>query len=111
MPILDFEKPKKLRSTANHNDEYQSDSGIAGTYVPNMSEEDKLKWKARKIGGTVPRVEVRKTLRGVQLLAVVYRDEVKLSANGRMAFSLGEWQQLIAAVGEAREELKNANVL
>ena len=47
--LLCFDKPKKVRSTEEHNKTYMSDSGIAGTYVPNMSEEDKNKWKAKHI--------------------------------------------------------------
>lgn len=71
--ILNFEQPKRLRSTEKHNEMYSSDSGIAGTYVPNMSEEDKNKWKAKRIGGEDERIEIRKTINGVQLLIVVHK--------------------------------------
>jgi hypothetical protein len=72
---LSFDKPKKIRSTKKHNEKFLSDSGIAGTYVPNMSKEDELKWKAKHIGGEDERIEIRKTLNGVQLLIVVYKKE------------------------------------
>lgn len=49
MAILDFSKPEKIRSTADHNKRYTSDSGVDGTYVPNMSEADMHKWKAKYI--------------------------------------------------------------
>ena len=83
--LLCFDKPKKVRSTEEHNEIYMSDSGIAGTYVPNMSEEDKNKWKAKHIKGDDERIEIRKTMNGVQLLIVVYKKErpVKWNANNR----------------------------
>jgi hypothetical protein len=59
--ILDFDKPKKLRPTVAHNAVHSSDSGVDGTYVPNMSRKDRAKWKAKQIGGDDPRVEIRKT--------------------------------------------------
>jgi len=73
--ILSFETPKKLRTAEKHNEMHQSDSGIAGTYVPNMSKEDMNLWKAKHIKGDDERVEIRKTLGGAQLLIVVYKKE------------------------------------
>lgn len=49
--LLDFNKPKKVRSTASHNEMFSSDSGVAGTYVANMSEEDKNRWKGKYVNG------------------------------------------------------------
>lgn len=115
MPVLSFEKPKKLRSTEEHNDIFQSDTNIAGTYVPNMSEEDKLKWKAKKISGDDPRVEIRKTVYGkapdiavsgyAQVLIVVRKSSVVISSNGRMVFDATNWDDLKDAVDEARNIL------
>ena len=62
MGLLSFDKPKKIRSTEEHNKMFSSDSGISGTYVPNMSKEDQLKWKAKHIKGDDERVEIRKEL-------------------------------------------------
>jgi len=73
--VLSFEVPKKLRSAEKHNEMFQSDSGIAGTYVPNMSKEDMDLWKAKHIKGEDERIEIRKTLDGVQVLVVVYKKE------------------------------------
>lgn len=111
MGLLTFDKPKQLRPAAEHNEEYQSDSGIAGTYIPNMSREDKLRWKAKLIKSkTDPRVEIRKTLvsQGVQVLVVVrYKgpgQHVTLSANGKMSWDGEEgcyWYDLNRAVNEA----------
>lgn len=72
--ILDFEKPKKVRSTEEHNNLFSSDCGVAGTFVPNMSKEDQYKWKAKHIGGDDERIEIRKTLGGSQVLIIVYKN-------------------------------------
>jgi hypothetical protein len=72
--ILNFEKPKKVRSTEEHNDLFSSDSGIAETFVSNMSKEDRYKWKAKHISGNDERVEIRKTLSGSQVLIIVYKN-------------------------------------
>ena len=105
MSILSFEKPKKILSTEEHNERYSSDTNIAGTYVPNMSQEDRLKWKAKKIGGPTPRVEIRKTVMSAQVLLIVYKTGLRMSANGRMIFDNKVWEELQTAVKEARELL------
>jgi hypothetical protein len=108
-PLLSFEKPKKIRSTEDHNNTFASEAPAAGTYVPNMSVKDMRKWKAKKIGGTDRRIEIRKSIDGfdpiidqrnkqrgytrsktncsAQILMIVRPDgSVVMSANGRMAF-------------------------
>ena len=74
MGLLSFDKPKKIRSTEEHNKMFPSDSGISGTYVPNMSKEDQLKWKAKHIKGDDERVEIRKEFGGVNLVVIVYKN-------------------------------------
>lgn len=103
--LLSFDKPAKLRPTTEHNALHQSDSGVAGTYVPNMSMDDSLKWRAKRITGKDPRVEIRKTLKGSQMLLVVRPHEVTMSTNGRLSFSWVEFDQLEKAVSEARWKL------
>jgi hypothetical protein len=123
--MLNFDKPKKLRSTEEHNREYRSEARAAGTYVPNMSQKDREDWKAKKIGGNDPRIEIRKTVKGndptlktwegklnkqdncyAQLLAIVRPNgSVVMSANGRMAFDSKTWDDLHNAVKEAFTEL------
>ncbi len=114
--ILSFDKPKKLRSTEDHNASCTSDSGVDGTYVPNMSREDMERWKGKKIGGADPRVEIRKTVRGrepgaewpsyAQMLAIIRPNGlVVLSANGRMVFEGDVFQEFHQAVREARAAL------
>lgn len=77
MSLLSFEIPKKVRSTEDHNKIYSSDSGVEGTYVPNMSEEDRCKWKAKHIKGENERIEIRKGIGGVQLVIIVYKEPFK----------------------------------
>lgn len=106
--ILSFDKPKKLRSSNAHAEMYSSDTGIAGTYVPNMSETDKVKWKAKRIKGSDPRVEIRKTLLNgyAQVLLVVRADSITMSANGKMIWTNPLWEDLNKAVMEARIYLR-----
>jgi hypothetical protein len=122
--ILSFEKPKKVRDTETHNKTYQSDSGVAGTYVQNMSKEDMNKWKAKHIKGDDERIEIRKTIEGVQLLVVVYKKEnpvkwdannrqawykrhnnIHMSMNGKLDMTWDNWWDLQEAVKEALEIL------
>jgi hypothetical protein len=127
--ILDFDKPRKLRSAEEHNEEHQSDANVAGTYVPNMSAKDMKKWKAKRIGGDDPRIEIRKTVEGTdpslqkrlqgrgwesehvghcsaQILAIVRKGGVIMSANGRMVFDAKTWAELVHVVAEAQALLK-----
>ena len=52
MTLLKWDKPKKLSPTDEHNENYSSDSGVNGTYVPNMSDKDMQEWKASMHGIT-----------------------------------------------------------
>jgi len=122
MAILSFETPKKLRPTEEHNKKYVSDSGIPGTYVPNMSPADMDRWKAKHIKGKDERVEIRKTFSSAQVVIIVYKDiressfdrengwkpgheNVHISANGKIQMSFQEWNDLITAVQEAKDIL------
>ena len=120
MPLLSYDIPKKIRSTEKHNEEFSSDSGIAGTYVPNMSKNDKLKWKAKHITGNDERVEIRKTIDGVQLLIVVYKKDnpvkydyhdkdswnkrhrnIRISMNGKLDMTWDNLDDMNRAINEA----------
>jgi len=122
--LLSFEKPKRVNSTENHNEMYQSDSGVAGTYVQNMSKEDTLKWKAKHIRGDNERIEIRKTIEGVQLVVVIYKkpnpveydyrdiqawhnrhQDVRISMNGKLDMTWDNFWDLQEAVKEAFEIL------
>lgn len=114
--ILSFDKPKKVRPTEEHNSMYQADSAPPGVYVPNMSQEDMLKWKAKHIKGQDERIEIRKSVSGAQVLIVVYKnrkesdwrngvtghESVQISANGKMQLTVAEWDEMYTAIAEAR---------
>lgn len=120
MGILDWDKPRKVMSTEEWRT-ISADSAPPGVYVPNMSDDDMRKWKAKLIGGKNPRVEIRKTIVGkprpapkrmhswsptitnsAQLLIIVDQDSVRMSANGTIDMPMTEFTELDIAVKEAR---------
>jgi hypothetical protein len=125
--VLDFDKPKKVRSTDEHNQMHVADCAPPGVYVPNMSVNDRRKWKAKQIGGSNPRVEIRKSFHGLKVgiehpyhkqimrwsgdyssetVIVVRRDGVIISMNGRTGITNEDFDDLVAAVEEARAMLR-----
>lgn len=124
MSVLDFNKPEKIRPTDEHNKMHSSDSGIDGTYVSNMSDADKEKWKATHIKrGEDPRIEIRKTFsysNGLgwkeegafsvyaQVLIVVrpptntMMPNVVMSANGKIPFDVQTYAEFQQAIEEAK---------
>lgn len=123
MSLIDFNKPKKIRSTEEHNKMHSSDSGVAGTYVPNMSDADRKKWKGIHVKGTDERIEIRKTIGGTQLLVIVYKNvrfthwkenqaewyknhnNVRMSMNGKLDMTFEEYDELTKVIEEAKEIL------
>ena len=110
MTHISWEKPKKAVPHAEHAEKHQSDSGIPGTYVPNMSQEDRFKWKGRHIKtGKDQRVEIRKTLstgaNHCDLLVVVrYKGpglDVTISGNNKQHYDASDYLDLIRVVQEA----------
>ncbi len=72
MTVLMWDEPKKKLNKADWAKSFQFEDGPTGGYVPNMSETDSLRWKA-KITGTklgYPQVEIRKTC-GSQMTVIV----------------------------------------
>jgi hypothetical protein len=124
--ILNFDKPKKVYSKAEYSRNFRSSAPAAGTYVPNMSDEDRERWKAKKILGKDPRIEIRKTVSGIdpslrgrlfgnaaisnhhncraQILLIVRPDNVIMSGNGRMVFDTKTWKELQQIVEEAKAD-------
>jgi hypothetical protein len=120
MSLIDFNKPQKIRSTDEHNQMHSSDSGVAGTYVPNMSEADGKKWKGKHIKGTDERIEIRRTIGGTQLLVVVFKsvrfthwkvsqeewyknhNNVRISMNGKLDMTFYDYDQLTKVIEEAK---------
>jgi hypothetical protein len=123
--LLDFEKPVKIHTTEEHNKMYSSSADAAGTYVPNMSKEDMLKWKAKHITGENERIEIHKTIDGVQVVIIVYKkarpvlkydykkkeewdkrhQSVRMSMNGKLDMTWDNWFDMEQAVKEAFEIL------
>src|SRR5271170_6535688 len=123
--ILTWDKPKQVMTR----DEYEAisaDSAPPGVYTPNMSRVDTYKWRAKKVGGRNPRVEIRKSVLGpdplsyddgetpvgvlprrphcmAQLVVVVMADgRVRMSQNGPAVYTAHEWTELMIVVQEAR---------
>ena len=113
MPILDFNKPKKVMST----EEWKSisaDGAPPGVYVSNMSTTDMEKWKAKHIKGNDPRIEIRKTMSSQVLIVVRIStgdnvSDVKMSCNGPIYMSFEQAQELQQAIQEAKEILLQSN--
>jgi len=132
--ILSFETPEKIRTTEEHNKLYTSDSGINGTYVSNMSDEDSKKFKAKHIKGDHERIEIRVQIGGVNCNIFVYKDiytpayqkystyekylirlnelknshkHIKFSMNGKMDITFDDWNKINQAIEEAQKILNN----
>ena len=122
--VLDWNKPEKIMSVEDWKS-ISADGCPAGVYTPNMSEEDKSKWKAKLIKGKNPRVEIRKTFQksngkpypdninyyAQNLIVVSLNPEVKdcniiFSLNGKAGISFIEMQELQKAIDEAVAVLK-----
>lgn len=121
MSIICWDKPKKIRSTEKHCSEYSSDCGVPGTYVPNMSEDDRKKWKGKITQTTSsPQVELRKdsfvvivgldgyTYKGYHRVPEkTYERSTKglnvhIASAGPIQLSFKGWEEFKAAVEEAR---------
>lgn len=123
--ILSFAKPKKAMS----NEDYASisaDSAPPGVYTGNMSQADRLRWKAKLVGSRSGnhQIEIRTTEPGANLVVIVngampnvekrktsWRQRetepfsIKLSANGPTFYDPDLWGRLMEAVQEARQVL------
>jgi hypothetical protein len=94
--ILSWDKPPKLRKEG-------------WPYEPNISRANREKWKAKFVGAKRggKRIEIRKSIRGTQILLVVTAAEVTMSMNGKAVFAGEQMDQLHQAVQEARKVLEN----
>ena len=119
--ILSFEQPKKLRDSKTHNEMFMSDSGVDGTYVPNMSKEDRERWKGKHITGENERIEIKKTIDGVQLVIIIRKNKpvkytwenkeydkqnnIKISMNGSLWMTFEQQKEMVQVIEEAKELL------
>lgn len=110
--VLTWERPPKAETYEDWA-AWQADSAPPGTWVPNMDDAWKLKWKAKMAGqrsGDL-RVEIRKSTGvrhagSVQVLIIVSEEgTVTVSMNGAAGFSGEDWQQMYSAVAEARRAI------
>ena len=129
MNLICWDKPKKIRSTEEHNAVYSSDSGINGTYVPNMSVKDRNKWKGKITQvKTSPQVEIRKDT-FVIIIGLdgynykYYRREpekpwgdstkglnIHIASAGPIQLSFKDWEEFKTVIEEAKQtliEMKN----
>lgn len=110
--VLTWEKPPRAEPYEQWA-AYQADSAPPGTWVPNMDDSWKLRWKAKMAGQRTGelRVEIRKSAGvrhagSVQVLIIVGEDAtVTMSMNGAAEFSAEDWQQMFSAVAEARRAI------
>ena len=101
--VLRWDKPKK-KLTDEAWQSISADGAPPGVYTPNMSDEDAATWRAKKIGGADPRVEIR-VLKGSQMVVIVRPDSVRISMNGPTLLEGVDWTDFQYAVTEAREVL------
>lgn len=68
--ILDFNKPKKVKI------DYGFEDGPTGGYMPQMSDDDAKRWKAKRFnkGKDGDRIEIRKQFGATLLLIIVGKD-------------------------------------
>lgn len=124
--MINWDTPKKIRSTEDHNRVNSSDCGVPGTYVPNMSMDDQRAWKGKHInkGKVGERIELRKTFdtcgNYAQVLVVLSdegfdkngsgvgfptgkeRGNIKISANGKLEMTYDEWDELKDVISVAK---------
>jgi len=113
--MINWDKPKKSRPTKEHNEKHSSDSGIDGTYAPNMCEEDQRSWKGKHInkGKDNARIELRKTFATqgthAQVLVIITHDAVTISTNGKIGMVFEDWTDFNEVVNIAKLTLDNQN--
>jgi len=118
--ILSWDKPARKNTSEEHEKTYSSDSGIPGTCMPNMSLDDRKKWKAKLTKHTLgrPQVEIRKEIMETSVLIVVSLvgkatvgkqtgGNIRISANGPIVMGYTTWQTMQDAIQEANTFLKN----
>jgi hypothetical protein len=123
--ILSFAKPKKVMSSEDYAS-ISADSAPPGVYTGNMSQADRLRWKAKLVGSRSGnhQIEIRTTEPGANLVVVVngsmpnferqkhsWRQReldphsIKVSANGPTFYTTRLWGSFTDAVEEARKVL------
>ena len=117
--LISWEKPRKVRSTDEHNRMNQADCDVPGTYVPNMSHEDMKKWKGKIVGTRIghPQIEIRKYPFVIILSNGGYkyknytRDRTQdivfhMSSAGPIQFTQEELGEFFQVIEEAKDKLQ-----
>jgi hypothetical protein len=70
--IVMWDKPKRKISKEEWKN-ISADSAPPGVYTPNMSDEDRCRWKGKIVGQKIghPQAELRKSFHGAQMLIIV----------------------------------------
>jgi hypothetical protein len=134
MGVLMWDKPEKLHDSKEHADMYSADGAPPGVFVPNMSDEDAMRWKAKFVGRKTdtPQVELRCNgvvvvlgFRGYKYKYYNTRVTQKahdkwtkfgrpedaptvmhIATSGPMMFSMAEYEEFQQAIAEGFEALK-----
>lgn len=104
--LLMWDKPDRLMSVADWQN-LSADGAPPGVYVPNMSQEDRERWKARLVRPREgePRVEIRKTVGHVQMVLIVTAAVVRQSMNGTIELSHTLVREMHDVIAEALEAI------
>lgn len=104
--FINSSKVGKLNDPKLHREKYKSSIGIDWTYVPNMADKDKKKWKIKPINKRTdkPRVEIRKSTwnrnwPGWEFLMEVTDKLSRLSSNWDVKLDEKWFEEMILAVG------------
>jgi hypothetical protein len=116
MALLSFEKPEKVLTDAQWR-AISADGAPPGVYTPNMTDEDKERWKAKLIKGKDARIEIRKCFMGLgyyaQVCIIVYKQtseefaDVVISTNGKIGASFQQIEEMHQVINEAKTILNN----
>lgn len=128
MTTLMWDKPDRVQSVEEWKS-WQADSAPPGTYVPNMSDADRARWKAKKVGFKAghPQIEIRKdstvivvSLHGGYKYNGYGSDKphspptgginLHIATAGPIRWTWQEWAECQQAIAEARAILEEASV-
>jgi len=116
MAILSWDKPQRQETYEEWASRHVADSAPPGVYVPNMSKEDRRKWKAKLVGkrsgdltveirrecGSLVVIKVGTVRHGKKIMADY---DIAISANGPIWLTLKECEEMQQAINEAKVEL------
>jgi hypothetical protein len=127
MGVLDWNKPERAMPVEQWQ-AISADGAPPGVWTPNMSDQDRERWKAKLVGVRKgePQVEIRKSTPGGQMVIIVglraytfkhYSPDARgyantqgknlhISHSGPAIMTFADFEQLAQAVAEARQVLE-----